>query len=64
MQTINNNILFDDFALLSLSGYSANQASFPITYGDCDNRLETETVEAFRPDDITVSEKPSIDEYN
>lgn len=61
LTTNNNDILFDDLALLSLAGHSGQSANFPITYGDCDNRFETEN---HGPDDITVSVIPSIDGVN
>lgn len=64
MTTSNNDILFDDFALIRLSANSDTSTTLPITYGDCDNRFETETVETIRPDDITVLVTPSIDGYN
>ena len=64
MATNNNDILFDDFALISLTVNSDSSTTLPIMYGDCDNRFEIETAETFRPDDNTVSSMPSIDGYN
>ncbi len=64
MATNNDDILFDDFALISLTVNSDSSTTLPIMYGDCDNRFETETVETFRPDDTTFLVAPSIDGYN
>lgn len=64
MATNDNDILFDDFSLISLTVNSDSSTTLPIMYGDCDNRFEIKTAETLRPDDTTVLVAPSIDEYN
>ncbi|EHQ29830.1 hypothetical protein [Mucilaginibacter paludis] len=39
LTTNNNDILFDDVALINLPGRSALQSA-PVMYNDCDNRYE------------------------
>ncbi len=50
LTTNNNDILFDDLALITLSGRSGQSTIIPVMYGDCNNRYETETAENLSTD--------------